>query len=155
MYYFTTTPLPPDNNIGCVRRTSTDGINFGPAEAVYTGDGGLADVKYLPELKKWIAIDSPERSNGAAVDTILRLGFSDDGIHFTFGSDPFQRPAQNLSKGWQNHSAAFFGNQHGIGYTTMFYTYAANDIPLRTQLHNIEMDFREFEWSVLTIEGEE
>ncbi len=153
MYYFTTTPLEPDNNIGCVRRTSTDGIHFSAAEAVYTGDGGLADVKYLPELKKWIAIDSPERSNGAAVDTILRLGFSDDGIHFTFGSDPFQRPAQNLSKGWQNHSAAFFGNQHGIGYMTMFYTYAANDIPVRSQLHNIEMDFREFEWSVLTIEG--
>lgn len=40
-----------------------------------------------------------------------------------------------------------------MGYTTMFYTYAANDIPVRSLLHNIEMDFREFEWSVLTIDA--
>ena len=61
--------------------------------------------------------------------------------------------ADRECRGWQNHSAAFFGNQHGLGYTTMFYTYAANDIPVRSLLHNIEMDFREFEWSVLTIDA--
>lgn len=147
LYYFNT------QTHGACRATSTDGYVFESESKVNKGHAGMpAAVTYIKSIEKWVFFDG-------------MLGFSDDGINFTYPSDgnvqgqesSMSDPVMNWSKFTDengafvkrsNHSGNFFTDCHGMGYDTMFISYAFEDmVDVRNGLN---MDFRELEWSVIS-----
>ena len=147
LYYFNT------QTHGACRATSTDGYVFESETKVNKGHAGMpAAVTYIESIEKWVFFDG-------------MLGFSDDGINFTYPSDgnvqgqesSMSDPAMNWSRftdengNWvkrSNHSGNFFTDCHGMGYDTMFIAYAFED--LVDVRNGLNMDFRELEWSVIS-----
>lgn len=147
LYYFNT------QTYGACRATSTDGYVFEAETKVNKGHAGMpAAVTYIESIEKWVFFDG-------------MLGFSDDGINFTYPSDgnvqgqesSLSDPVMNWSRftdengKWvkrSNHSGNFFTDSHGMGYDTMFIAYAFED--LVDVRNGLNMDFRELEWSVIS-----
>jgi hypothetical protein len=150
-------------------RTSDDGYTFGEPMAVKiygeaTVNQGAFDVKYVPSLDAWVAVDykdwdTSNVSANLARGHSIRLGFSKNGTDFYWGSmdtaaggyDEWRGIAQNFTAG-TNHNPGLIGNEHGLGYETMFVTYGTNTYPLyEGSSPGPQQDERQLELSRITI----
>lgn len=108
----------------------TTPYEFGKAVATQN-TYGAADVKWMPSLGLWVCTDYTEgaEQGGYEFDSV-RIGFSKDGLNFSFTNEPLSRPIQDYTAK-TCHNPGFIGNEYGYGFETMFLTYGVNDFSLR------------------------
>jgi predicted GH43/DUF377 family glycosyl hydrolase len=132
-------------------RTSTDGISF--SDVTRVGDMG-GDVKWIPSLNKWIMTYYTEENQTTYPQAAaVRIAFSDDGIHWVYGMQDDEMPAQDFSAKI-NHNPGWIGTPEGYGTTSMFLTFGDNDLGLKQQSSEgagMQMDTRELQWLRINI----
>ena len=156
LYYYTQSPSVayPDEPTGFVLKTGSTPYEFGKAVATQN-TYGAADVKWMPSLGLWVCADYTEGAGqgGYEFDSV-RIGFSKDGLNFSFTNEPLSRPIQDYTAK-TCHNPGFIGNELGYGYETMFLTYGVNDFSLRSVDAGLQMDCRMLGYSRITFSKKE
>lgn len=156
LYYYTQSPSTayPDEATGFVLKTGTTPYEFGKAVATQN-TYGAADVKWMPSLGLWVCTDYTEgaEQGGYEFDSV-RIGFSKDGLNFSFTNEPLSRPIQDYTAK-TCHNPGFIGNEYGYGFETMFLTYGVNDFSLRGMDAGLQMDCRMLGYSRVTFSKKE
>lgn len=155
MYYYAQAPDKnyPGEATGLCLKISEDGIHFGEAISINTRIGAM-EVKYVPDLMKWIGIYYTEENQPVTGSHVgIRLAASDDGIHWQFDYTDKSMIAQDRALPI-NHNPGLLGTAHGWAGTTVYATWGANDLPLVVngiQFSSAQYDARQMEMAVLTI----
>lgn len=155
LYYYSQSydPRYPGEPGGLVLKRSKDGINFDRAISIDRSMSTL-DVRYVPELMKWIGTYYSEE-NQFAPDTRagVRIAVSEDGIVWEFDHSDNSLIAQDLNIPL-NHNPGFIGTEEGWAGTTLYCMYGANDLPLTVNgkwFSSAQYDARQMEFTKIYI----
>ena len=143
----------PDEPGGLVLKISDDGYHFGKAISIDRTMPSM-EVKYVPELMKWIGCFYTEAGQyGADCKAGVRVAFSNDGIKWNFDFTDNSLIAQDLSLPL-NHNPGFIGTELGHAGTTLYCNWGANDLPLTVNgywFSSAQYDARQLEFSRITL----
>lgn len=143
----------PDEPGGLVLKLSDDGYHFGKAISIDRAMPSM-EVKYVPELMKWIGCFYTEEGQyGADCKAGIRVAFSNDGLKWNFDFTDNSLIAQDLSLPI-NHNPGFIGTELGYAGTTLYCNWGANDLPLTVNgywFSSAQYDARQLEFCKLTL----
>ncbi len=142
----------PNEPVGLVLKTSTDGINFGEAVSIDRKMSSM-DVKYIPTLFKWVGTYYTEEGQYGDCKAGVRLAFSEDGINWDFDYSDDSLIAQN-SSAVINHNPGIIGTEKGYAGETLYINYGTNDLPLAVDgfmFSSAQYDARQLEFSKVIV----
>ena len=143
----------PDEPGGLVLKISDDGYHFGKAISIDRSMPSM-EVKYVPELMKWIGcFYTEDKQYGADCRAGVRIAFSNDGLKWNFDFSDNSLIAQDLSLPI-NHNPGFIGTETGFAGTTLYCNYGANDLPLTVNgswFSSAQYDARQLEFTRITL----